>query len=125
VALGNLFCGRKITARRDQPRTYATWKERWSDPDYHAERAAFLVLRLLAYREEDRFGDWELALLICQNSPAQIRGYLTTFRDGKCPAKRGRPKKQLPRQRSITDYQINKCFDPVLSRSSHRPYNNR
>jgi len=84
VALGNLL----FPPRRIPPNAQAPW----NDPDYRAKRAAFLVLRNLAYRERDKFGDWNTAWRTCRDSPAQIRGYLKELRDGKRPRKRGRPK---------------------------------
>jgi hypothetical protein len=67
------------------------------DPNYWAERRAFLVLRALAYRESARLGE-EDALHICQESPAQVRGYLRSLR---------------VRGKRLTDYRIDRCFRPV------------
>jgi hypothetical protein len=120
VALGYLFCRTKIPSSRGRNTPVAvgkavTLKQQWNDPDYRAERAAFLVLRWLAYREDERgrFADWEQALWICRESPIQIRGYLRELRDGK-RSRRGRPKNKsrIPR-RAITDYKINACFRPI------------
>lgn len=110
VALGNLFRGIKITARRDRksPQEHRSVREQWTDPDYRAERAAFLVLRLLACREHQagRSASWDQALWTCQNSPAQIRGYCRELRDGK-RSRRGRPRKRPPRSRlPVTDHRI-------------------
>jgi hypothetical protein len=116
VALGNLFCGIKNTARRDRsstPTEYKTIWDQWKDPNYRARRAAFLVLRLLADREKDKFGDPIAAWRTCRDSPAQIRGYLRELRDGKRPRKRGRPKQKRGDRRPITDYLINVCFQPI------------
>jgi hypothetical protein len=105
VALGNLlFPHRRIPAKAPKP---------WNDPDYRARRAAFLVLRNLAYRERDKFGDWNAAWRTCRDSPAQIRGYLRGLRDGKRPRKRGRPKQKRGDRRPITEYRINVCFQPI------------
>jgi len=54
-AVGRLFQGVKSIARSstktaDHPNSNL---ERWKDPGYWAQRAAFLFLRLLAYREHD------------------------------------------------------------------------
>jgi hypothetical protein len=118
VALGNLLRGIKIarTPGRSIPLTRgktASLREQWSDPNYRAERAAFLVLRCLAYRERDRFASWEQALWTCQNSPAQIRGYCRELRDGKRPVRRGRPKHKAQAKRAVTDYRINACFHTI------------
>ena len=118
IALGNLFRGIKITARRDRRNspvcdTTPTVRDRWEDPDYCAKRAAFLVLRCLAYGEEHRFADWDQALWICKNSPAQIRGYFRELRDGKRNARRGRPRHKSQTRRAITDYRINRCFHAI------------
>jgi hypothetical protein len=81
--------------------------------DRDPSRAAFLVLRLHAYRAhaQKRFPEWEDALWACQNSPAEIRGYLRQLRDKTCRKRRGRPKKHQPRnRRPITDYRIERCF---------------
>ena len=111
VALGNLFRGIKNTGRRARtPQPH----HKTANPDHRAERAAFLRLRRLAYREQDRFGDLELAFLICQYSPAQIRGYCRELRDGNYPRRRGRPmKRKLSSRRPITDYRINACFQQI------------
>jgi hypothetical protein len=87
----------------------------FQDPTYRARRAAFLFLRVLAYREFDRprprFATWEQALLVCQESPAQVRGYLREVRQPR--QRRGRPKKAPIRKFAFTDYRINSCFRPV------------
>ena len=135
VAFGNLFRGIKKTARKTGTKQNAIlsgatniMKQR-HDPDYLAERAAFLVLRALAYREHERgrFGSvdqpasLEQALATCQKSPAQIRGYLRELRDGGHP-KRGRPK-IMPRlnRRPITNHLINACFTPFRLRRARTP----
>jgi hypothetical protein len=117
IAFGKLFRGFKITRHsgRGTP-TIGGVKEQWNNPDYRAKRAAFLVLRRLAYREQEygRFASWDQALWACQNSPAQIRGYLRELRNGKRHGRRGRPK--LPprtQKNTITDYKINACFQPI------------
>ena len=120
VAFGNLFCWTRSTTPRSHDAATGgaapPIKERWRDQDYRAERAAFLVLRRLAYREygRGRFASWEDALLICQNSPAQIRGYLRELRDGKRHRSPGRPK-IMPRtnRTTITDYKINACLRAI------------
>jgi hypothetical protein len=105
VALGNLlFPSRRIPPDAQPP---------WSDPDYRAKRAAFLVLRNLAYREGDKFGDSTAAWRTCRNSPAQIRGYLRGLREGRRTRKRGRPKHKPSNRRLITDYRIDACFQPI------------
>ena len=104
AALGNLlFPPRRIPPNAQAPR---------NDPDYRAKRAALLALRNLAYRERDKFGDWNTARRTCRDSPAQIRGYLRGLRDGKRPRKRGRPKDKS-KYRPITDYRIDACFQPI------------
>jgi hypothetical protein len=111
VALGNLLF---ITPRRIPPNAQAPW----NDPDYRAKRAAFLALRILAYREHDKFGDWDAAWRTCRDSPAQIRGYLRGLREGKRAPKRGRPNNKsryrpITDFRPITDYRIDACFQPI------------
>jgi hypothetical protein len=119
AALGNLFRRIKITRRRIRTKPangsrVRTIGELWTDPAYRAERAAFLILRALAHREHGKFASWEQALEVCQNSPAQIRGYFRELRDGKRRARRGRPKDTLRIQRrAITDYRINACFRTI------------
>jgi hypothetical protein len=71
--------------------------KQWRDPKYRARRAAFLVLRVLAYRESPKLSE-EHALHVCQESPAQIRGYLRGLRAG---------------SKRLTDYHIDRCFKPV------------
>jgi hypothetical protein len=87
-----------------------------NDPDYRAQRAAYLRLQLLAQREYDKgnLPDLEWALWICQNSPAQIRGYCNELRDAERKTSRGRPRARSRSQpRRITDYRIRACFIPV------------
>jgi hypothetical protein len=112
VALGNLFRGIKIKPQNDR-RKPETPDQLWQDPNYWAERGAFLVLRVLAYREQEKFGDWHHALEICQKSPAQIRGYCRELRDKEHPLGRGRPKHDPQTRRSITDHRINACFHKI------------
>jgi hypothetical protein len=114
AALGNLFRGIKITAPRSED-AKTSLRERWKDPGYWAERAAFMILRRLAYREhvQRRFtDDFAQALFACQNSPAHIRGYCRELRDGDRPPRRGHPREHQPRpmRRPITDHRINQCF---------------
>ena len=113
VALGKLFCGAKITRppHTGKPGPHRAIIDQWDDPDYRAWRAAFLFLRVLGYREEDKLGDW--ALWICQNSPAQIRGYCRELRDGNRRPRQGRPRNRPKYRRSISDYQIDRCFQRV------------
>jgi hypothetical protein len=99
VAVGKLF---KVRRRANHTRSIGRGAaspimKQWQDPKYRARRAAFLVLRVLAYRESARLGE-EHALHVCQESPAQVRGYLRSLRQG------GKP---------LTDYRINRCFRPV------------
>jgi hypothetical protein len=87
-----------------------------NDPVYRAQRAAYLRLQLLAQREYDKgnLPDLEWALWICQNSPAQIRGYCNELRDEGRKTSRGRPgAHSRPHLRRITDYRIKACFRPV------------
>ena len=81
VAVGKLF---KIRRRTNHARSIGRGAsslilKRWNDPNYRAERRAFLVLRVLAYRVSDgsrpRLGE-DHALHICRESPAAVRGYL-------------------------------------------------
>jgi hypothetical protein len=76
--------------------------KQWSEPKYRARHAAFLALRAHAYRVSDgpspRIADFDHALHVCQQSPAQVRGYLRSLRSG---------------SNRLTDYQINGCFRPV------------
>jgi hypothetical protein len=109
VAFGKLFRENKRASKacRKHPSGITTNKIMlpWRDPDYRAQRAAFLVLRTLGYREHGRGhfpDDTELAIDICQHSPAQIRGYL-----------RERKKEWSGKAWAITDYDINNCFRPV------------
>jgi len=79
--------------------------------DGRAKRAAYQVLRRLAYREEDKFPDFGYALEVCQNSPAQVRGFLRELQKKDRAPKRGRPKRGTRRRRdTITDYRIERCF---------------
>jgi hypothetical protein len=83
---------------------------RFSDPDKR-RLTRHPISRWLYYRDLHRFPTDELALLICQKSPAYLRGYLRELRDGKYTRRRGRPKARTGhRKRIITDYQINRCF---------------
>ena len=104
VAVGKLFSVRRSTShvRRISRGCASPILKQWRDPNYRARRAAFLVLRVLAYRESDgpspKFADFDQALHVCQESPAQVRGYLRSLRQGSKP---------------LTDYQINGCFRRV------------
>jgi hypothetical protein len=100
VALGNLFRG--VNARSTQPHDEAD-----------NQKTAIRRLRRLAYREHNRFGSFSLALLICENSPAQIRGYCRELRDGNYWSRRGRPKKHKASRRPVTDYRIKACFQQI------------
>jgi len=74
------------------------------------------VLRVLAHREYERdmFRSWDQALEVCQNSPAQIRGYLRGLRDGNRRRGRGRPKLvRSTKKHAITDYRIGRCFHGI------------
>jgi hypothetical protein len=99
VAVGKLFKVKRGSnrslpiSRGGAPRIL----KQFSDSNYRARRIAFVVLRALAYRESAKLGE-EHALHVCQESPAQVRGYLRGLRPG------GKP---------LTDYQINKCFRPI------------
>jgi hypothetical protein len=98
LALGKLF-----NIRNDQADgTTGAIKNRWSDPDCRALRAARVALHAHAYREyeQGRFETLEDAVEICERSPAQIRGYLRKLRQRNWPG--------------LTDYRINGCFRPVL-----------
>jgi hypothetical protein len=77
VAVGKLFKVRRCTnhARSMGRGAASPILKQWHDPKYRAKRAAFLVLRVLAYRESPRLSE-EHALHVCQESPAQVRGYL-------------------------------------------------
>jgi hypothetical protein len=107
VALGNLLRGLK------------NLKKQWKEP----KKAAFLILRRLAYRELGKFGDdSQLAVFVCQNSPAQIRGYCRELRDRKRGTRRGRPKERKPSsRRPITDHRINACFDRIELHPGYLP----
>ena len=99
VAVGKLFKvkrGRTYAPRMNRHASSPILK-RWADPKHRARRAAFLVLRVLAYRQSAKLGE-EHSLHVCQESPAQVRGYLRGLRPG------GKP---------LTDYRINNCFRPV------------
>jgi hypothetical protein len=105
VVLGNLLS----PPRRIPPNYPAPW----NDPNYLARRAAFLVLRNLADREEAKFADCQAAWRTCRDSPAQIRGYLRGLRERKRRRRRGRPKHKPSNRRPITDYRIDACFQPI------------
>jgi hypothetical protein len=127
VALGNLFRWIRRTKQRGAtpgPAGAARIQKQWQEQNYRAERAAFLVLRKLAYREHElaKFASWEQTLWACQNSPAQIRGYLRELRDGMRLGRRGRPK-IMPRadRTAITDYKINGCFRTIQLRAARSP----
>jgi hypothetical protein len=150
VAVGKLFRVVKGTTAKSiktRPPSGARskldqWNARWNDPDSRAKRAAFLVLRVLCYREHDR-GTFpseecgpdedglevsypsEWAFEVCKNSPAQVRGYLRRLRPGKRPVRRGRPMTMpLTVRRPITDHRIDACLRPVKLQPVHR-YNHR
>jgi hypothetical protein len=111
VALGHLFRGTKNTGRATRT---LQLHDNTAKLAYRAERAARRRLRRLAYREQEKMGGLELSLLICQNSPAQIRGYCRELRDGNYRSRRGRPKKsKASSRRPITDYRINRCFQRI------------
>lgn len=80
--------------------------EQWQDPKYLARRAAFLVLRVHAYRElgrvPARFASWEQALHVSQELPAQVRGYLRGLRKG---------------NKGLSEYRISGCFRPARLRA--------
>jgi hypothetical protein len=107
--LGKLLGGEPVPAKLSR-------MAQWTDPGYLARRAAHLNLRLLADREYEngKLPDREWALWICQNSPAQIRGYCNELRDKERKTGRGRPRaRPLLGRPSITDYRIKACFVPV------------
>jgi hypothetical protein len=64
VAIGKLFHGK---AHRCSTRLGQPLMRQYNDPNYRARRAAFLVLRGLAYRELSKFSDWDQALFVCQH----------------------------------------------------------
>jgi hypothetical protein len=99
VAVGKLFKVRRRTNHSRSMGRGATSPilKQWKHPKYRARRAAFLVLRVLAYRESPRLSE-EHALHVCQESPAQVRGYLRSLRVG---------------GKRLTDYQIKGCFRRV------------
>jgi hypothetical protein len=101
IALGNLFRIKTNLGFRKPP------------TDEKARRAAYFVLRCLAYRETRDSDDGELMLWICQNSPAQVRGYLMSLRNRTCPRRYIRSKQITRRRKPITDYRINRCFKRV------------
>jgi len=107
LALGELIRG-AIVGKKSMPVLTPvkakTVRQQFQDPAYRFRRSAYLVLRNFAYGEEKRFGDWQQALMVCQSSPAQIRGYLRSPKSK--TQKRGRPK-QRTRRRSISNYRIN------------------
>jgi hypothetical protein len=76
--------------------------KQWSDPKYRARRAAFLALRVHAYGVSQglrpTMPDFDHALQVCQESPAEVRGYLRSRRAG---------------SKRLTDYKINRCFGSV------------
>lgn len=101
--------------------------KQFKDPAYRSKRTVHLMLRALASREVNRIDDWQQALWVCENSPAQIRGYLRrlqkiellrakrsslTSREKQGLRKPGRPK-QLTRRRAMSDHRINKCFKRI------------
>ena len=98
AAIGKLFTVKRSSKPVARTRRGAASPilNQWSDPNYLARRRAFLVLRGLAYRESAKLG--EDALHVCQQSPAQIRGYLRTRRKASKP---------------LTDHKINRCFRPI------------
>jgi hypothetical protein len=115
VQLGRIFLPRPINARSTAQQHEFT--QPYADPDYKARRAAFLVLHALPCRGLERFvlaGEPELdelASLICQRSPAHIRGALRELRDGKLRRRSGRPKNGSRRRaRTVTNYKIDRCF---------------
>jgi len=108
VALGNLFFGHKCL----------------TDLSKDPKKASLLILRCLAYRELDKFGnDYQLAVAICQNSPAQIRGYYRYLRDRGRRRRRGRPKKSISLRAPITDTRIDRCFKRIQLMPAAAPYN--
>jgi hypothetical protein len=109
AALGKVIVGKQIGRRRQHHLSQAAnMKAQWQDPDYRARRRIFLVLRWFAYRDQHKFGDWEQALWICQNSPAQIRGIC---RGWTRRTRRDHLRKYTPQHRqSATDYRFNACF---------------
>jgi hypothetical protein len=128
VALGKLIGGLPLNRKSPPavpPIKAKTVAERFKDPAYRSRRAVDLMLRNFAYRELAKFkDDWEHALWACQNSPAQIRGYLHRLKrieemrkdpsqftsvQKKGLRKRGRPR-QRTRRRDISSYRINACF---------------
>ena len=135
VALGKLIRGGRlggqtppVTAIAGAKAVSHAIRQKFEVPSYRSERAVYLMLRNFAYREEERFGDWEHALWACQNSPAQIRGYLNrlkkieslrsglshlTTQQKKGLRKRGRPRQGRKRQRAISAYRINGCFKRI------------
>jgi hypothetical protein len=147
-ALGRLVSGLKLN--RKSPAVVASLeatciKKRFKDPLYRSRRAIELILRNFAYREARRFGSVELALLVCQNSPAEIRGYLhhlqklellrknpssLTSKQKTGLRKRGRPKQGRRPRRFISASRINGCFQriqlkPVHQRKKPKPVQQR
>jgi hypothetical protein len=111
AAVGKLMRGAIVGMKRKPNLTaIKTVRQRFQDPAYRLERSAYLVLRDFAHRQEGRLGDWQHALMVCQNSPAHIRGFLRSLKS-KTP-KLGRPKKRI-RRRAISNHRINACFQPV------------
>jgi hypothetical protein len=131
VALGKLLQGAKLGGKSPPDLPSFTSKnvtEQFEDPDFRSWRVAHIALRGLAAREEAKFGDWEQAVRTCQNSPAQIRGFLRrsqrierlrsgrsllTAKQRKGLRRRGRPKQGRRHRRAISDYRINACFSPI------------
>jgi hypothetical protein len=133
VALGKLIRGAKLGGKSPSspalaPLSAEAIKQSFKDPTSVAERTARLVLRWLAHRDEEKFGDFQQALWICENSPAHIRGYLRhlqkkeRLRTGqsllkanqkKGLRKRGRPKQGRTNRRVISDHRINRCFRSI------------
>jgi hypothetical protein len=117
VTLGYVLRRVPASRRPRKPRKVSstgkmTIRDQLKDPDFWAEQGALRTLRWLANRELElgHYPDFEHALVACQSSPAQIRGFLKELRDGTRPRRRGRPRNVKPPRRPITDYQINSCF---------------
>jgi hypothetical protein len=119
VALGYVFRGISPKRRPSAPLIEPdgnglSIRDHYRDREYRARRVAFLVLRRLAYCEfKDDPEAWDRVLWTCQNSPAQIRGYLKELRDGGRRRGRGRPRHVPPGVRLINDYLIEQCFKPI------------
>jgi hypothetical protein len=129
AALGKLIGGLKLSRKNPpvlSPIKTMTVAQQFKDPAYRSRRAVDLMLRNFAYREFEKFdSDWQHALWACQNSPAQIRGYLDrlkkieslrrglshlTSQQKKGLRKRGRPRQGRTRRLAISTYRINACF---------------